>query len=158
VGFHERFIETAGDINSRMPDHVVELVGEALNDRGKPIKGSSVLILGVAFKSGVSDDRNSPAGPLMSVLRARGAKINYHDPRLAEFAPDGHGMGDLLRSAPLEDALAAHPDCVVIVTPHPEIDWELVFHTGDLIVDTRNVSHGRPLRPRQVLRLGAGWN
>jgi UDP-N-acetyl-D-glucosamine dehydrogenase len=164
VGFHERFIETAGDINSQMPDHVVRLVGEALNDRGKAVRGSRVLVLGVAFKPGVADPRNTPAAPLVSGLLARGAEVSYHDPRLPEFNPDereGHGGGEaprrLLRSVPLAEALAADPDCVVLVTPLPEIDWDVVFARADLVVDTRDASRGRSVRPRQVLRLGAGW-
>lgn len=156
VGFHERFIETAGDINSRMPDHVVELVTEALNDRGKPIKGSSVLVVGVAFKPGVSDGRNSPAGPLIAGLQARGASVSYHDPRLPRF--DRSEQGEPLHSVPLDAALGSRPDCVVIVTPHAEIAWDDLFERAELIVDTRDVSHGRSVRPRQVLRLGAGWS
>jgi UDP-N-acetyl-D-glucosamine dehydrogenase len=158
VGFHERFIETAGDINTRMPEHVAELVVEALNDRGKPVKGSSILVIGVAFKPGVADDRNSPAGPLIAEQQSRGAEVTYHDPRLPRFIPDEHGEGTPLQSSKLDEVLRREPDCVVIVTPHAEIDWDLVFEKASLIVDTANVSSHRPLRPRQVLRLGAGWN
>jgi UDP-N-acetyl-D-glucosamine dehydrogenase len=159
VGFHERFIETAGDINSRMPEHVADLVAEALNERTKPLRGSSVLVLGVAFKPGVSDPRNSPAAPLIAALQRRGAKVSYHDPRLPSFDPSHDtGEGQPLESVALDAALDAEPDCVVIVTPHAEIDWERVFERASLIVDTRDVSHGRDVRPRQVLRLGAGWS
>jgi UDP-N-acetyl-D-glucosamine dehydrogenase len=158
VGFHERFIETAGDINTRMPEHVIELVATALNDRGKPVKGSEVLVVGVAFKPGVADDRNSPAAPLISGLMTRGAVVSYHDPRLSEFSVSGQMQGARLLSVTLTEALEAHPDCVVIVTPHEEIDWQVIFDRADLVVDTRDVSRGRRIRPRQVLRLGAGWS
>ena len=163
VGFHERFIETAGDINSRMPEHVISLVAAALNARGKALRGASVLILGVAFKPGVSDDRNSPAAPIIAGLQSSGARVSYHDPRLATFDPAAShevpGLsGDVLRSTLLAEALAAAPDCIVIVTQHPEIDWDAVFERADLIVDTRDASRGRSLRPGQVLRLGAGWS
>ena len=163
VGFHERFIETAGDINSRMPEHVISLVAAALNARGKALRGSSILILGVAFKSGVSDDRNSPAAPIIAGLQSSGARVSYHDPRLATFDPTAShevpGLsGDALRSTSLSEAMAGAPDCVVIVTPHPEIDWDAVFARADLIVDTRDASRGRSLRAGQVLRLGAGWS
>jgi UDP-N-acetyl-D-glucosamine dehydrogenase len=158
VGFHERFIETAGDINSRMPQHVAELVSQGLNDRGKPIKGSFILVVGVAFKPGVADDRNSPAGPLIAELQSRGGVVSYHDPRLPEYVPSGGDISQILRSVPLEAALAEMPDCVVIVTPHPDIDWDLLFARADLVVDTRNVSAGQTVRSRQVLRLGAGWS
>ncbi|MEA2651187.1 MAG: UDP-N-acetyl-D-glucosamine dehydrogenase [Chloroflexota bacterium] len=163
VGFHERFIETAGDINSRMPEHVISLVAAALNARGKAVRGSSVFVIGVAFKPGVSDDRNSPAAPIIAGLQSAGAIVSYHDPRLAAFDPAAShefpGLaGEALRSVPLGEALAAAPDCVVIVTPHPEIDWDAVFDGADMIVDTRDASRGRSLRAGQVLRLGAGWS
>jgi len=160
VGFHERFIETAGDINSRMPEHVFDLVARALNEREKPLKGARILVLGVAFKKGVSDDRNTPARPLIAQLRAAGATVTYHDPRIPEFAlTDGttSEMPSTMESVPLFDALEAGPDCVVIVTPHSEIDFSAVFDRADLVVDTRNVSRDFTVRDRQVLRLGAGW-
>ena len=163
VGIHERFIETAGDINSRMPEHVVSLVATALNSRGKPLRGSSVLVLGVAFKPDVSDDRNSPAAPIIAGLQASGAAVSYHDPRLAHFDPsETHELprpdGEPLDSVALPAALDANPDCVVIVTPHRDIDWDAVFERAELIVDTRDASRGRTVRPGQVLRLGAGWS
>lgn len=160
VGFHERFIETAGDINSRMPDHVVSLVTRALNNRGKPVRGARILLVGVAFKPGVSDDRNSPAGPIIAALLQHGADAFYHDPRLAKLAVDfgGDEQTLVMSSVDLATALSAKPDCVVIITPHPEIDIDLVVAEADLIVDTRNASRGRSVRPGQVLRLGAGWS
>jgi UDP-N-acetyl-D-glucosamine dehydrogenase len=159
VGIQERFIETAGDINSRMPEHVVRLVIEALNERSKPLRGSSVLVLGVAFKPGVSDARNSPAAWVIAGLQGRGALVTYHDPRLPEFDPRHEaGEGEALTSTPLADALDAAPDCVVIVTPHTEIDWQAVFERSDLVVDTRDVASRHRTRPGQVLRLGAGWS
>ena len=161
VGFHERFIETAGDINSRMPEHVVSLVGVALNERGRALRGSRVLVIGVAFKPDVSDDRNSPARPIVAALLDAGAEVSYHDPRLERFDPsDEHtpGTHPELQSVEIGEAMDARPDCVVIVTPHRDIPWDRVFAESDLIVDTRDVSHGRTVRPRQVLRLGAGWS
>ena len=161
VGFHERFIETAGDINSRMPEHVISLVTTALNVRGKAVQGSRVLVVGVAFKPDVSDDRNSPARPIVAGLLAAGAEVTYHDPRLDRFSlADEHDVGPAveLESVDLADALAADPDCVVIVTPHRGLDWDALFTRADLVVDTRNASQGRDLRPGQVLRLGGGWS
>ena len=161
VGFQERFIETAGDINSRMPEHVVTLVSRALNTRERSIRGSRVLVIGVAFKPDVSDDRNSPARPIIADLLDAGAEVTYHDPRLPQFDPsDEHEPGSRpqLHSVPLEAAMAAHPDCVVIVTPHSDIDWDRIFDEAGLIVDTRDASNGRALRDGQVLRLGAGWS
>ncbi len=163
VGFHERFIETAGDINSRMPEHVITLVMTALNSRGRALRGARILVLGVAFKPDVSDDRNSPAAPIIAGLQAAGAEVSYHDPRLPAFDPGAShevpGVGGTpLESVSLEDGLGAEPDCVVIVTAHRDIDWDAVFARADLIVDTRDASRDRKVRPGQVLRLGAGWS
>jgi UDP-N-acetyl-D-glucosamine dehydrogenase len=151
--FVDRFVELAGDINLAMPRHVVDLVAEALNDRGRAVRGSTVGILGVAFKPDVRDPRNSPAADIMAGLRERGAVLVYHDPHVPTFRlEDGTecvstGLGDVLASS----------DVVVIVTPHKAIDWDQVFSAAEVVVDTTNRSRGRTLRPRQVLRLGAGW-
>jgi UDP-N-acetyl-D-glucosamine dehydrogenase len=151
--FVDRFVELAGDINLAMPRHVVDLVAEALNDRGRALRGARVGILGVAFKPNVRDPRNSPAADVIAGLRARGAAVAYHDPHVASFrATDG--IED--ESVPLDDLLASS-DVTVVVTPHREIDWDAVYARSDLVVDTVDSSRGRSVRPRQVLRLGAGW-
>jgi UDP-N-acetyl-D-glucosamine dehydrogenase len=144
-----------------MPDHVIALVASALNSRGKAVRGSSILVIGVAFKPDVSDDRNSPARPIVTGLIDAGAEVRYHDPRLPGFAlADEHslGSGPLLHSVDLVEGLDASPDCVVVVTPHSDIDWGTIFDRADLIVDTRNTSAGQAVRPGQVLRLGGGWS
>ena len=146
-------MELAGDINLAMPRHVVDLVAEALNDRGRALRGASVGILGVAFKPNVRDPRNSPAGEIMAGLRARGASVTYHDPHVTSFcAADGVESA----SADLSELLAGS-DVVVVATPHAAIDWDAVYGRADLVVDTTDSSRGRTVRPRQVLRLGAGW-
>jgi UDP-N-acetyl-D-glucosamine dehydrogenase len=151
--FIDRFVELAGDINLAMPRHVVDLVAEALNDRGRALRGASVGILGVAFKPNVRDPRNSPAGEIMAGLRARGASVTYHDPHVTSFcAADGVESA----SADLSELLAGS-DVVVVATPHAAIDWDAVYGRADLVVDTTDSSRGRTVRPRQVLRLGAGW-
>ena len=152
--FTERFIELAGDINFGMPRHVVDLVAEALNDRGKALKGARVGVLGVAFKPDVQDARNSPAGAVLPGIVARGAELRYHDPLIARFRDDtgvvhdGVGLDSLLHWA----------DVFVVVTPHKAIDWEHFYAEAPLVVDTVNSSRGRAVRERQVLRLGAGWS
>ncbi len=161
VGFHERFIETAGDINSQMPEHVVSLVGSALNARGRALRDARVLVVGVAFKPDVSDDRNSPARPIIAGLLDAGADVSYHDPRLSRFDPsEDHRPGtySVLESVALAEAIAARPDCVVVITAHADIDWDAIYADADLVVDTRNTSKDRNVRPDQVLRLGAGWS
>lgn len=151
--FVDRFVELAGDINFAMPRHVVDLVAEALNDRGRALRRAKVGVLGVAFKPNVRDPRNSPAAEIIAGLRARGAAVTFHDPHVPIFrAADGVESA----SADLPGLLAGS-DVVVVVTPHREIDWDAVYARADLVVDTTDSSRGRAIRPRQVLRLGAGW-
>jgi UDP-N-acetyl-D-glucosamine dehydrogenase len=151
--FVDRFVELAGDINLAMPRHVVDLVAEALNDRGRALRGARVGVLGVAFKPNVRDPRNSPAADVIAGLRARGAEVAFHDPLVDTFrATDGVESA----STPLADVLASS-DVVVVVTAHKAIDWDAVYSTADLVVDTSDSSRGRSVEPRQVLRLGAGW-
>ncbi len=151
--FVDRFVELAGDINLAMPRHVVDLVAEALNDRGRALKGSRVGILGVAFKPNVRDPRGSPAADVLALLAERGAEVAYHDPHVARFRD---AAGAERASRPLGELLATS-DVVVVVTPHRAIDWDTVYGHAGLVVDTTNSSKGRAVRSRQVLRLGAGW-
>jgi len=153
-GFVDRFVELAGDINFAMPRHVVDLVAEALNERGAAVRGAAVGVLGVAFKPNVRDARNSPAADVIALLRARGADVRYHDPHVPAFrAKDGAS----LESVALEELLASS-DVVVVVTAHAAVDIDRVYRDADLVVDTVNSSAGRATRSRQVLRLGAGWS
>jgi UDP-N-acetyl-D-glucosamine dehydrogenase len=152
--FIDRFIELAGDINIGMPSHVVELTVEALNDRGKSLKGARVGVLGVAFKPDVSDARNSPAADVIAGLLAGGAEVQYHDPHVPRFR-DASGATHQNREL---DALLESSDVVVILVRHKELDWDAVFDRADLIVDTVNASAGRNAADRQVRRLGASWS
>jgi UDP-N-acetyl-D-glucosamine dehydrogenase len=151
--FVDRFVELAGDINFAMPRHVVDLVVEALNDRGKALHGARVGVLGVAFKPDVRDPRNSPAADVIAGLHARGAWVAYHDPHVPRFraADDSE-----LASTDLA-TLLGECDVVVVLTGHTAIDWPAVYESARLVVDTTNSSRGQPVGPRQVLRLGAGW-
>ncbi len=152
--FIDRFVELAGDINFAMPRHVVDLVAEALNDRGKALKGARVGVVGVAFKPNVRDARNSPAAGVIAGLLARGASVTFHDPHVDTFrAADGSEY----RGVSL-DELVDGSDVVVVVTAHRSVDWARLFDRAELVVDTVDSSHGRSLRSRQVLRLGAGWS
>jgi UDP-N-acetyl-D-glucosamine dehydrogenase len=151
--FVERFIELAGDINLAMPRHVVELAADALNERGRAIKGSRVGVVGVAFKPDVQDARNTPAADVIALLAARGAAVSFHDPLVAELAD---AIGTVRHSVPL-DELLSNSDLLVVLTPHRKLDWDAIYERADLIVDTVNSSRGRVRRANQVLRLGAGW-
>jgi UDP-N-acetyl-D-glucosamine dehydrogenase len=152
--FVDRFIELAGDINFAMPRHVVDLVAEALNDRGKALKGAHVGVLGVAFKPDVRDARNSPAAAVLAGIAERGAEVRYHDPHVPTYR-DADGVD---RDGVDLDALLGWADVVVIQTAHRAIDWPTVFERAELIVDTVNASRNHHVRERQVLRLGAGWS
>ena len=152
--FIDRFIELAGDINFAMPRHVVDLVAEALNDRGKALKGAKVGILGVTFKPNVRDARNSPAADVIAGIADRGADVRFHDPHVDGFT-DAAGTQ---RSGTALDELLAWADAIVVVTPHEAIDWDRVYDRAALVVDTVNSSHGHRTGDRQVLRLGAGWS
>ncbi|MDT5159106.1 MAG: UDP-N-acetyl-D-glucosamine dehydrogenase [Acidobacteriota bacterium] len=140
-GFDSRFIGLAEEVNSRMPDHVVTLVTDALNDEEKSLKGSRILILGVAYKKDIDDVRESPALSIIDRLRAKGALVRYHDPFVAEVRfDDAHTQsgGEPLQSVALTDEELRGSDCSVIVTDHTGVDYGRVCALSKLIVDTRN--------------------
>ncbi len=152
--FVDRFIEAAADINLAMPRHVVDLVAEALNDRSLAMKNAKVGVLGVAFKPNIQDARNSPAADVLAGIAERGADVRFHDPHVSSFR-DAVGI---IRESTELGALLDWADAVVVVTAHAAIDWARVYERADLVVDTVDSSHGHATRPRQVLRLGAGWS
>lgn len=144
-GFDSRFIGLAEEVNSRMPDHVVTLVADGLNDDRKALNGSRILLLGVAYKRDVNDVRESPALSIIDRLRAKGADVRYHDPFVEEVRfDDAHteGSGAPLSSVELTDDELSEADCVVIVTDHSGIDYRRITHLAPLIVDTRNALGG----------------
>src|SRR5215468_3325939 len=144
-GFDSRFIGLAEEVNSRMPEHVVQLVADGLNDERKAMKGSSVLLLGVAYKKDIDDVRESPALSIIDRLRAKGAQVSYHDPFVKELSfDDAHTTsgGEPLSSIPLTDEELRGADCLIIVTDHSQIDYQRVCRLTPLIVDTRNALNG----------------
>ncbi len=157
-GFDSRFIGLAEEVNSRMPEHVVTLVVDGLNDERKALKGARVLLLGVAYKKDINDVRESPALSIIDRLRAKGADVRYHDPYVAEVRfDDAHteGGGEALRSVELTDDELKAADCVVIVTDHSGIDYRRVVGLTSLVVDTRNALNGDLRRTSQarIIRL-----
>jgi UDP-N-acetyl-D-glucosamine dehydrogenase len=138
------FIELAGEVNQAMPYFCEEKIARALNDHQKAVNGSRVVILGVSYKAGVGDLRESPALKIMRILRARGAELVYHD----DFVPELPDFG--LSTEPLEAALEG-ADCAVIVTAHPELDVEHVLANAPLVVDFRGVTRG--IEAPNLLRL-----
>ena len=134
-----RFIELAGEINTSMPHYVMERLMLALNDRRKPLSGSQILIMGVAYKKDVDDLRESPALHLIELLRNRGAQVTYHDPFVPTL-PKTRKYDLDLASLPLSSALIARHDAVVIVTDHTKIDYQELVSNAQLVVDTRNAT------------------
>jgi UDP-N-acetyl-D-glucosamine dehydrogenase len=142
-GIHTRFIELAGEINTAMPHHVVERVITALNDRGRALRGSRVLVLGAAYKPNVDDCRESPAIALMELLQNRGAVVSYNDPHVPVL-PAIRGRSIRLESVPLSPKTLAAQDCVLIATDHALYDWALIARHAPLLVDTRGATRRLP--------------
>ncbi|HEV7906000.1 MAG TPA: nucleotide sugar dehydrogenase [Pyrinomonadaceae bacterium] len=154
-GFDSRFIGLAEEVNSRMPDHVVTLIADGLNDERKALKGSRVLLLGVAYKKDINDVRESPALSIIDRLRAKGAEVSYHDEYVSEIRfDDAHteSAGEPLQSIALTDDELKAADCVVIVTDHSTVDYARVCERSTLIVDTRNALNG-DLRRKSCARI-----
>jgi len=150
VGQPTRFIELAGQVNHNMPDYVVQRTALALNDRGKPVKGSRILVLGLAYKPDVDDVRESPSFELIEKLMALGAHVDYNDPHV----PATHRMRkyDLrMESVPLTPQTLASYDCVLIATNHKAYDWSLIAEHAKLIVDTRGALRHHPGRRDHIV-------
>jgi len=137
-GLHTRFIELAGEINRAMPEWVVGKVMEALNERGKALKGSKVLVLGIAYKKNVDDMRESPAVELMELLVKRGAQVEYSDPHVPAFPRMRQHRFDL-KSVPLTPEAVARYDLALLATDHDAFDYPMLARHARLIVDTRGV-------------------
>jgi UDP-N-acetyl-D-glucosamine dehydrogenase len=138
------FIELAGEVNQAMPYFCADKVGSALNDQAKPVRGSKIVVIGVAYKAGVGDLRESPGLKIMRILRQRGADVAFHDDYIGELAEFG------LVSEPLDEALRG-ADCAVIVTAHPELDIQRVVDEAPLVVDFRGVTRG--IESKNLVRL-----
>ncbi len=134
LNFPSRMIENADNINTAMPAYVVRLVGDALNDASKPIRGSRILCLGVAYKADVGDTRESPAIDIMLELQRRGAMVTYHDPYVAQLRIGGQAF----TCQALTEAALAEADMALILADHSNVDYALIERAAPLIVDTRN--------------------
>src|SRR5437016_2962259 len=150
-GLHTRFIELAGEINSKMPEHVVHRVADALNARQKPISGSKILILGLAYKPNVDDERESPSYVLMDLLSDRGAHLDYYDPYVPVIKPTrehSHWAGK--KSVEWDRATVENFDLVLIATNHSCMNYQELGDWAHSIVDTRNAMAGVPVAPGKV--------
>lgn len=148
VGRQFRLLETAADINLRMPAHVVQRAAEILNDQGKAIRRAKILLLGMAYKGGSSDTRESPSLRVASRLLASGAEIGYHDAFVDHASVDGF----VFESQPLEDSAIAAADLVLILTDHPGIDYGRVVEAASCVFDTRGVTSGISAPPGRLYR------
>ena len=139
LNYRTRFIELAGEINAEMPEYWVEKVVAALNERGKPAKGSAVLVVGVAYKKDIDDLRESPALDIIRLLERLGAVVRYHDPFIPELREDGRR----LTSVPLTADTVRGADCVIIVTDHSSLDYGMLAREAKALVDTRHAVASR---------------
>jgi len=148
-GFEPRFIDLAHQVNGAMPRVVVSLLAEALNERGRSVNGSRILVLGVTYKRDVNDVRESPALEIVADLVRRGATVLYHDP----YVPALSVGARTLESVALEDAVLQDADCALILTDHSAVDYKRVVETAPLVVDTRNATAGVVDPDRRIVRL-----
>jgi UDP-N-acetyl-D-glucosamine dehydrogenase len=139
-GMATRFIEVAGEINTSMPQYVVHRLMEALNDAGKPVKGSKILLLGVAYKKDVDDPRESPSFELMELLSAAHADLSYNDPHVPTLPKMRHHNLPAMKSVELTPENLASQDCVLIATDHSAYDYDFIVKHSKLVIDTRNAT------------------
>src|SRR3989337_1629511 len=139
--FSTRFIELAGEINTNMPYYVVSKVMEALNSKGKSLKGSKVLVLGVAYKKDIDDMRESPAVHIIELLKKRGAVVDYNDPHVPKL-PRMRNHHLNMNSVPLNEKALSYYNCVLIATNHSSYDYKWIVDNSQLVVDTRNATTG----------------
>ena len=149
-----RFIELAGEINTAMPNYVVDQTAKALNDqKGKALKGAKILILGVAYKKNINDQRESPAFPIMELLDKQGAEISFYDPHIDEVMPmrEFTQFSGQKSVSDLEKAIV-QSDAVLLITDHNQIDYKMVAEKSALIIDTRNAFAARGLQNGQIVK------
>ena len=149
LNYTARFIELASEINSQMPEYVVSKVVDALNEHKKSVKGSRILLLGVAYKRDTADTRESPSLDLYRLLSDRGARVSFADPYVPELRVDG----EVRKAVRLTPDRIRKQDCVVIVTDHSNVDYQRVVDHAVLVVDTRNATKAIQRNRRKVIKL-----
>ena len=149
LNYSARFIELAGEVNSGMPQYVVNKVADALNQEKKSVNGSRILVLGVAYKKNSNDVRESPALDIIKLLHDRGAEVVFNDPYVPQIKMDTK----LLKSDPLEASLLKNADCTVVVTDHSDYDWNFIVQHSGLIVDTRNATRNVKPQSCRIVKL-----
>ena len=149
LNYYARFIELAGDINSHMPEYVVDRISRALNERKKSLKGSKILVLGVAYKRDIRDVRESPALDVIKLLQNAGAEVKYTDPHVPSIRMDD----SVMKSVKLTKELLHSSDCVAIVTDHTAFDYDSVVQNARLIMDTRNATKNVKQNRDKIVKL-----
>ena len=149
LNYFTRFIDLASEINRGMPAHVVERLGHLLNEQKKPLNGSKVMVLGVAYKRDCADTRESPAEDVLHLLRDRGAELCFHDPYVRHFDVGGEEIPPVA----LTSETVAAQDAVLIITDHTGVDYAMVVREASLVFDTRNATKGLDEEGRHVVRL-----
>ena len=148
-----RFIELAGEVNTAMPAYVITKVADALNDAGKPVRGSAVAILGMAYKKDIDDPRESPSFELLDLLLKKGARVSYNDPHIPALPRMRHWPHlDPMESVPLTADYLAAQDCVLIATDHTAYDYAFVVAHSRLVIDTRNATKGVTAGREKIVR------
>jgi UDP-N-acetyl-D-glucosamine dehydrogenase len=150
--FSTRFIELAGEVNTAMPYHVVDAIAAALNNHKKSLKGSKLLILGMAYKKDVDDLRESPTLKIMQLLQARGTEFDYNDPYFPKLHKMRHYNFEDMKSVPLNPQTLGSYDAVVISTDHSSYDYGAIVDAAKLVIDTRNATR-RVMRHREKIVL-----
>ena len=148
--FNTRFIELAGDVNTSMPEYVASKIAGALNDKGKPLKGSRILVLGVAYKKDTDDIRESPGVEIIDILTSRGSKVDYHDPYIPSFSGMRQYPDLKMKSIHLSDRNLKKYDCAVIVTDHTDFDYSRIVKNSKIVIDTRNAT--KRLKNRKIVK------
>ena len=146
-GINAKFIELAGEINDRMPKYVVELIQNSLNKKGKAVKGSNIVVYGVAYKKDISDQRESPSLKIIELLIKNGAKLSYND----SYVPKIHLNGTVLHSRDMKAIKDC--DCAVIATDHSYYDYEAIVKNASLVIDTRNATNGIADRSGKIVKI-----
>lgn len=146
--FYNKFIELASDINGNMPRYVISKIMDALNMHSKSLRGSKVLILGMAYKKDIDDVRESPALDLYALLLEKGTQVDYHDP----FVPSFKSVDSIVESVEISPQIISNYDCIILVTNHTSFDYQMIAQNAQLIVDTRN---GFKEYQENIIKLGA---
>jgi UDP-N-acetyl-D-glucosamine dehydrogenase len=151
LNYRTRFIELAGEINAEMPEYWVSRVTTVLNDNAKSVRGSKILILGVAYKKDIDDVRESPALDIIRLLEQMGGAVMYHDPHISEL----HEDGIKLSSSPLNAETLRQADCVVLVTDHSAFDYAMIGREAQALVDTRHAVADQAKKAKGAAAKGA---